>query len=114
MERMKLLLDEQLPRKIKRVFPDDYEISSVQSEGWSNVQNGELLRLAHSRDFDALITADKNMPYQQNEAALLISVVVLSVLRLRIEDLEPLIPTAIEKLNSVDSPTFIRITSECT
>lgn len=33
--------------------------------GWSAVKNGELLKLAET-DFDVLVTADKNLRYQQN------------------------------------------------
>jgi len=106
---MKLLLDEQMPRKISEVFPDTFELSTVQSEGWSGVENGELLGLAKSRGFDALISADKNISYQQNESSLPIPVIVLHVYRLRIEDLSPLIPIAIEKLKELSAPAFIRI-----
>lgn len=62
-----------------------------------------------SRGFDALISADKNISYQQNESSLPISVVVLHVYRLRIEELSPLIPIAIEKLKGLSAPAFVRI-----
>ena len=41
---MKLLLDEQMPRKIIRKFPDDITIHHVQLNGWEGVKNGELLK----------------------------------------------------------------------
>ena len=106
---MKLLLDEQMPRKISKFFPDNFVLSTVQIEGWSGVENGELLRLAASRNFDALISADKNISYQQNETTLPISVVVLYVFHLRIDDLSPLIPKAIAELKQISSPALIRI-----
>jgi len=106
---MKLLLDEQMPRKIYRLFPSDYVISNVQAEGWAGVQNGELLELAHAKGFDALISADKNISYQQNESTLPISVLVLHVPRLRIEELEPLIPKAVEQLEKLSAPAFIQV-----
>jgi hypothetical protein len=34
-------------------------------EGWSGIKNGKLLAFA-ATSFDAFITADKNLPYQQN------------------------------------------------
>ena len=106
---MKLLLDEQMPRKIARSFPPSYVVSNVQAEGWAGVQNGELLELAHARGFDALISADKNISYQQNESDLPISVVILHVSRLRIEELAPLIPEAIRQLEKLSTPAFVRI-----
>ena len=41
------------------------------------MKNGALLALAATQ-FDAFLTADKNLPYQQNLAALPLAVVVLS------------------------------------
>lgn len=35
---MKLLLDEQMPRKIYRLFPSDYVVSYVQAEGWAGAR----------------------------------------------------------------------------
>ena len=69
---------------------------------------GSYFGLRH-RDFDALISADKNISYQQNESILPISVVVLHVFRLRLEELTPLVPIAIQRLEQLSSPAFIRI-----
>jgi hypothetical protein len=33
-------------------------------KGWNDISNGELLMLAESEDFDALITTDQNLRYQ--------------------------------------------------
>ena len=105
---MKLLLDEQMPRKIARHFPAEFEVHTVQQQGWSGIKNGELLALAAQHGYDALISADKNMEYQQN-TRVAVSVVVLQVSRLRIETLVPLIPATLERLASLEAPTFIRI-----
>ena len=109
MTTMKLLLDEQMPRKIAKQFEESVTVDHVQLVGWSGIKNGELLKLAAAEGYDALISADKNMSYQQNENQLPLSVVVLEVLRLRIEDLVPLLPIAMEKLLEVNEPKFIRI-----
>ena len=106
---MKLLLDEQIPRNLAKSFPSNVLVSNVQAEGWAGAQNGELLHLAHSREFDALISADKNISYQQNKSELPISVLVFYVSRLRIEELEPLIPEAVLQLEKLSAPAFIRI-----
>ena len=106
---MKLLLDEQMPRKIATYFDTGAAVDHVQLVGWAGIKNGELLKLANAEGYDALISADKNMSYQQNVNMLPISVVVLHVLRLRIEDLAPLLPKAIAKLSESDEPRFIEI-----
>lgn len=109
---MKLLLDEQMPRKIARHFPEDFTVDHVQLKGWEGVKNGELLERAAVNGYDALISADKNIFYQQNDKTLPVSVVVLHVFQLRIEHLAPLVPAALERLESVSTPTFIRVDAE--
>lgn len=63
---MKLLLDENLPEKIRTAFLDDHEVLTVKYMGWSSKKNGELMRLISEHEFDALVTMDKNLPFQQN------------------------------------------------
>lgn len=39
---MKLLLDENLPKRLKQDF-SEHEVYTVRDKGWSGVKNGELL-----------------------------------------------------------------------
>jgi hypothetical protein len=61
---MRVLLDEQLPRHLAREIAG-HEISTVQQCGWAGLQNGELLRVAADAGFDVLVTADRNLQFQQ-------------------------------------------------
>ena len=88
---MKLLLDEQVPRQLATSFPAEFEVQTVQQMGWAGTKNGQLLQLASEHEFLALITADKNMEYQQNHADLPIMVIVLIAQGNRLQELEPLI-----------------------
>lgn len=74
---MKLLLDENLPKKLKLDFPD-HEIYTVTDKGWNGIKNGELLKLLIQENFDALLTFDKNLQYQQNFNKYTIRVFVFS------------------------------------
>ena len=60
---MKVLLDECLPKKLKREVEAD-EVSTVPEAGWASKTNGELLRLAEA-NFDVLLTNDQNLEHQQ-------------------------------------------------
>ena len=62
---MKILLDESVPRLVKRSLPS-WPITTVQELGWSAIKNGELLARAHAQQFTILITADRNLRYQQS------------------------------------------------
>ena len=72
---MKILLDESVPRLLKLRLPQ-LNISTVQEMGWAGVQNGELLRRAEEH-FDVLITADRNLRYQQNLSGRKLAILVL-------------------------------------
>jgi len=104
---MKLLLDEQLPKSLVGLFPSDTRVSTVQSEGWGSTKNGALLNLAKANEFDAILTADKNVLDQQNENLLPLAVVILSVYRLNHDSLAPLIPAALEHLRRSLTPRFV-------
>ena len=69
--------------------------------GWRNLKNGELLASAAAAGFDAMLTIDKNIRYQQNLTRLPIGIVELDVVRNRLADvaaLAPHFPSALERL----------------
>jgi len=60
---VRVLLDECLPRKLKRAFAG-HDVKTVAESGWAGCKNGTLLRLAQEQ-FDAFITVDRNLTFQQ-------------------------------------------------
>lgn len=74
---MKLLLDENLPKKLKADF-SNHEVYTVRGKGWGGIKNGQLLELMLTENFDALLTFDKNLQYQQNFKKYTLTVFVLS------------------------------------
>lgn len=74
---MKLLLDENLPKRLKVDFPD-HEIFTVQDMGWNGIKNGPLLQLMLDNGFNCLLTFDKNLQHQQNFKKYTLTVFVLS------------------------------------
>ena len=74
---MLLLLDENLPKKLKIDFPD-HDICSIKERGWNGLKNGILLQKLIENNFNALITFDKNLQHQQNFIKYPITVFVLS------------------------------------
>jgi hypothetical protein len=74
---MKLLLDENLPKRLKQDFPG-HEVFTVFEMGWNGIKNGELLKLLLAENFDGLITFDKNLQYQKNFSKYTITVFVLN------------------------------------
>jgi len=62
---MRLPLDENLPKRLKKEF-SEHEIYTASDKGWTGVSNGKLLELLVQNKFDALLTFDRNLQYQQN------------------------------------------------
>jgi hypothetical protein len=107
---VRILLDESLPRPLGLALIG-HEASTVRDESWASLTNGALLRQAAER-FDALLTADQNIEFQQNLAALPIAVVVLVADSNRLESLEPLVPDVLEALKTLKPRTLIRVGAE--
>ena len=70
--------------------------------------NGELLQLA-AAGFDAVLTADQNMQYQQNVGALPIAVIVLVAATSRIESLHPRVPTLLDTLHTLAPRQLVHV-----
>ena len=88
---MKILLDENLPNKLRVEFGENHEVFTVNFMGWSGKKNGELLGLMVYHGFDALVTLDKNIPFQQNIEKFPIRYFVLDAEENRIATLQPYI-----------------------
>lgn len=105
---MRLLLDENLPKRLKFDFPE-HEVYTVREKGWNGVKNGELLKRLTEEGFDALLTFDKNLQHQQNFSKYSVAVFVLSARINRYEILTHLSPRIREFLNRNPLPSGLVI-----
>ena len=96
---MRILLDENLPRKLAGHLVGP-ECRTVVVCGWSGKKNGELPALA-DRQFDVLLTLDKNLPYQQNLDIQRIAVLIVRAPSNRIQDLLPVVPECLAALATI-------------
>jgi predicted nuclease of predicted toxin-antitoxin system len=94
---MKLLLDENLPRRLKLDFPD-YEIYTVYDMSWNGLRNGKLMERMLEEGFNALLTFDKNLQHQQNFRKYPLTVFVLSAVTNTYSELTKLSPIIHEQL----------------
>ncbi len=97
---MQILLDECVPKPLKRELTD-YDIRTVVEMGWSGKKNGELLQLMSHAGFTILLTTDQNLRYQQNLQQAGVAVVVMVAPSNRLPDLVPLIPSVRAALDAV-------------
>ena len=86
---MRVLLDENVDRRLKRAFDDEHEVAMVPERGWAGMKNGELLEVAE-KEFDVFVTTDRGIPYQQDLPRFDLAVVVLEAKSNSYEDLASL------------------------
>jgi predicted nuclease of predicted toxin-antitoxin system len=73
---MRLLFDQGAPVPLRTHLPT-HTVETAYERGWAGLSNGELISRAEAEGFDALVTTDQNLRYQQNLAGRKIGVVVL-------------------------------------
>jgi len=88
---MKILIDENLPKRLKADFPE-HEIFTVSDMDWNSKKNGELLKLMIDEGFNILLTFDKNLQYQQNFNKYPISVLIFNAEDNTYQNLKKLVP----------------------
>lgn len=88
---MKILLDENMPTKVKYNFGPGFDVSTVRDMGWLGKKNGELLGLAAFYGFDIFITVDKNLKKQQNLNKVDLKFIVLQAKDNKHQTLQPFI-----------------------
>ncbi len=99
---MKILLDENLPDSLKPLLSDLFEVVTISQMGWQSKQNGELLRLIDESEIDLLLTADKNLQYQQNLNQFKLQVAVILSFDNRANTFSENIQKIREKLTKID------------
>ncbi len=72
---MRILFDQGTPVPLRQHL-SGHQIDTAFELGWSRLTNGDLLAAAEGR-FDALITTDRNLRYQQSLAGRKLAVLVL-------------------------------------
>jgi hypothetical protein len=93
---MRVLLDECLPRRLKREL-SGLDVKTVPEMGWAGIKNGALVAAA-TGFIDVFVTADRNLTFQQNVPQFTFAVIVLRCKSNRFEDLLPLIPELVRTL----------------
>ena len=104
---MRILLDENVDRRLRRFFDVAYEVVAVSEYGWSGKKNGDLLRSA-AQEFDALVTMDRNIQYQQHLASYDLGLLLIKARSNRRQEIEPVMPEVNRLLRDI-KPGELRI-----
>ena len=105
---MKILLDENIPRHLKRVL-SDYSVTTVQKLGLSGTKNGALLSLIDKR-FDVFLTADKNLKYQRNLKGRRIA--ILELYSNRLPAMKRVETAILDALKTIQPGSYVEVSDE--
>jgi len=88
---VKVLLDHNLLRRLRGLLPG-HQVKTTREMRWENLKNGVLLAAAAGAGFDAFLSIDKNLRYQQNLSQLPLPVIVLDCASNALPALIPVAP----------------------
>jgi len=103
---MKVLFDVNMPRPLRKEL-HGHEVNTAQSMNWGELENGALIDAAEKAGFNALVTADKNLQYQQKLVGRRIGIVVLPGNKLR--ELKTISPRICEALDALKPGDFVEL-----
>jgi len=72
---VRILFDQGTPAPLREHLPG-HSVATAYEKGWSTLRNGELLANAE-REFDLLITTDRNLGHQQKVTSRKLAILVL-------------------------------------
>jgi hypothetical protein len=105
----RVLLDEQLPKKLLREFTGFF-VRTVPQMGWSGLKNGPLSQRI-AGEFDVFVTGDKNIPHQLSVSSFPYGVILFDTPSTKLEVLLPYIPAATQAASTISPGELIRIGS---
>ena len=87
---MRVLPDECMPQPLRSEQPDR-EVRTVPEMGCQGKRNGDLIDPAAGGGFDAFVTIDQSLQYQQSLEGKPIAVIAIAARSNRVDDLRPTI-----------------------
>jgi predicted nuclease of predicted toxin-antitoxin system len=103
---VRVLLDGNLPRAFAGFLPG-HRVDTVHQRRWSDLDDGPMLAAAEA-EYDALVTMDQNLRFQQNLRGRQLRIVLVRAPRNTLPVLAPAAPAVLEALASM-APGELRV-----
>jgi hypothetical protein len=107
---VKLLIDKSLPHQLRRELPGHEVFTAAYMTG-SGLENGELLRRAAGDGFDAVITNDRGLEYEQNLDSFPLALIVILAKANTIEAIRPLCGEFLAALSRLRLCEFVKLSA---
>jgi predicted nuclease of predicted toxin-antitoxin system len=95
----RVLLDECVPKRLGPALTG-HTVRTVSQLGWFTTKDRTLLARSEG-EFDAIVTVDRSLPFQQRLTSQMPMVVVVRAVSNRLADLLPLVPRILEALADI-------------
>ena len=105
---MKVLFDECFPSGLRNEY-SEHEVLTVYDMQWQGKKNGDLLTLAVENRFEVFVTIDKNLKYQLNTKKYRIGIIVLDIIKTKIEFIKPLKEEILRSISKIKPYEVIEI-----
>lgn len=105
---MKLLLDNCLDWRVRRILTG-HDVTHAKELGWERLGNGKLLAAAAEAGFDAMLTIDKKIRFEQHLVALPVTVFEIDSPDSRLPEIQRLAPFIFAALAEVPRYRFISV-----
>jgi hypothetical protein len=88
-----------------------HDVFTVAFMKWRGIGNGKLLKLAADAGFDALITRDTGIEYEQNLTQLPCAVIMLKLRSNSVRSIRLAVPLLQEELDHFKPKTLVKLTT---
>jgi len=105
---VRVLLDEDLPIRLRLYFAEGVNVETVEYRGWKGFKNGALLQAVEDY-FDVFVTMDNNLPDQQYLQQYKLAVAILRARSKSLKDLLELMPELEHRLPELRPGVVMRI-----
>jgi len=105
---MKIVIDECLPKRLTRFFPE-HDVWTVPQLGLAGYADSKLLDELDRRDIDIFITIDSNIEYQQQFTNRSFGTIIIRSVSNRYRDLEHLKPNILQVIQKIKPKLIVHI-----
>ena len=103
---MRVLLDGNLPRAFATLLPG-HRVTTIHQRRWSDLDDGALLDAAEA-EYDAFVTMDQSLRFQQNLRSRSLRILVVRARRNTLTALTPIAPLVLSALPEM-APGEVRV-----
>ena len=103
---VRVLFDHNIPKGIAFSLKE-HDVTIAVELGWESISNGKLLAQAEAAEFDVMLTADKNIRYQQNLKKRRIAIVLLTNPTWR--DVMPYVDRVVAGINAATPGSYAEV-----